>query len=459
MLVRFTVENFASFKGRVELAMFPGKTQRHESHVYKNKGTVDTLKGAVIYGANASGKSNVIKAVRFAQDLIEEGTAANSPISTKPFKLDAATIKGPTRIEFELIHDGMHLAYGFSLNSTRVIEEWLYKITPRAERKIFTREFDVNTGKSVFNFSGIKFKKPEEEQFLGFIAKATRENQLFLTEVSERKVKENVQNLDAIFVALSWFRNVLTIVTPDSIYHGLEVRVRNDIQTSSLYTKYLNYFDTGISGLSVLSTDLDQIPGMPKSIKTQLLKATKTEGRMQAAFGGPNNQRYLFCKDGPGEDDWGVMRLVTEHKHADTGETSQFEVFEESDGTRRLMDLIPAVLDLGKEEKVFFVDELDRSLHPLITTRIIDDFMNRTPNSKAQLIVTTHEAAVLDQDILRKDEVWFVKKEIDGSSKIYSLEEFKPRFDADIRKGYLNGRFGAIPFIHDQHGLQELAEA
>nr|GFC77749.1 hypothetical protein [Tanacetum cinerariifolium] len=271
-------------------------------------------------------------------------------------------------------------------------------------------------------------------------------------------VKENVHGIESMLAVISWFDDVLVIITPNSIFHGLEGRIQNSKSVSTLYAKYLNYFDTGIAGLDILKTDLEQIPDMPSEIMQQLLETVKAQKKVRAYIGGPNNQRFLFCKDSS-DDEGEMMRLVTQHKHADSEETSYFEIYEESDGTRRLLDLIPAVLDLGTTEKVFFIDELDRSLHPIITRTIVDDFFNKSPSANSQLIVTTHEASILDQDILRKDEVWFVKKNRDGSSMIYSLEEFKPRFDSDIRKGYLTGRFGAIPFIHSQKGLQSLAES
>ncbi|MBF9142695.1 AAA family ATPase [Hymenobacter properus] len=455
------MENFLSFKERAELSMVPGKTQRQESHVYKFKGksAVNLLKGAVIYGANASGKSNLVKAVQFAKKLVTGGTRSNSPIPTAPFKLNSNTPKQATRIEFEVNHKGMHLAYGFEVTASRVLEEWLYKVSSKSERKIFTRKWNSATQKFDTEFKNIKFKNNDEAQFLNFIAKATRENQLFLAEVLDRKVEGNVDGIDTILAMLNWFDKVLVIITPTSIFHGLEGRIQDNARTSDIYAKYLSYFDTGISGLSLVSTDIDQIPDMPADIKDDLLEATKTEKKARAFIGGPDNQRYMFCKNGPGEDEWEMMRLVTQHKHSDSDAVSYFEINEESDGTRRLMDLIPAVLDFGVEEKVFFVDELDRSLHPIITRTIVDNFFNRSPNAKSQLIVTTHESGILDQDILRKDEVWFVKKAKDKSSMLYSLEEFKPRFDTDIRKGYLNGRFGAIPFIHSQEGLQGLIES
>ena len=141
--------------------------------------------------------------------------------------------------------------------------------------------------------------------------------------------------------------------------------------------------------------------------------------------------------------------LTSKHKMIDSDSFAYFEINEESDGTQRLIDLIPAIIDLFKGNKVFVIDELDRSLHPKLSNSILNIFLNGTSNVKSQLIVTTHETSLLNLKNIRKDEIWFIEKNKNGEASLYSLEEFKPRFDKEIRKNYLLGRFGAIPNVSE----------
>ncbi|TPG62864.1 AAA family ATPase [Hymenobacter nivis] len=458
MLIRLSVENFRSIKDRVELSLIPGKTQRLENHVFKGTGKngLDVLKGAIIYGANASGKSNLVKAVLLARNLVKKGTRANQSISVTPFKLNTVSNNSPTRIEFEFRSKGMQLAYGFSITSLHVVEEWLFLIGKGKEEVVFERVFDIDSNKYKTTFGKIKFKNNEEKQFLNFVAKGTRHNQLFLAEVIEREVKENVSGIDSIMNAIYWFDKILTVITPKSRYHGIEAKIQKNQDKSIHYANYLNHFDTGINGIDLVESDFEQFSGQGDRLKQDSIEKIKALKEGENLFiNAPDSSRYMICKSDD-DDDLKLFKLVTQHRHIDSDQISYFDLNEESDGTQRLMDLIPGFIDAIEGEKVFFIDELDRSLHPVISRTIIDDFFNKNPASKSQLIVTTHEASLLDQDIIRKDEIWFVEKNKDGVSTAYSLEEFKPvRFDTDIQKGYLNGRYGAIPFIR---GAQHVAD-
>ena len=144
---------------------------------------------------------------------------------------------------------------------------------------------------------------------------------------------------------------------------------------------------------------------------------------------------------------------MTVHKLPSQKDSVLFEIYEESDGTQRLFDLIPALIELSNNDRVFVIDEVDRSLHPNLTKSLIEYFLLNSKGLKNQLILTSHESSLLDLKLLRKDEIWFTEKRPSGSTSLYSLEEYKPRFDKEIRKGYLQGRFGAIPLISNLKDL------
>ncbi|MEN3753437.1 AAA family ATPase [Mangrovibacter sp. SLW1] len=186
---------------------------------------------------------------------------------------------------------------------------------------------------------------------------------------------------------------------------------------------------------------LDDIK-LPSKIKEEILEDLKSNDTLMIST--PNNKRYKIQTGDNG--DLKIHQLMTAHKDK-SGKDIYFELNQESDGTQRLFDIIPGLIDLILKDKVYVIDEIDRSLHPKITKTFIELFSNNATKTNSQLIVTTHETGLLDFDLIRRDEVWFTEKNNSGVSKLYSLEEFQPRFDNDIRKGYLVGRFGGVPKI------------
>lgn len=446
MLIRYTVENFLCFNSRAEFSMIPGRGSLLRHHIIKAKNTndIDLLKMAIIYGANASGKSCLINSMKFAQDFILDGINVDSNIPIKKFKLnDDAKLK-PSRFEFEIKVNHENYAYGFSLDYERVIEEWLYKINKINEKPIFERNTGKN-GKINIKFSNVSFKNKKEEQFLDFIGLGTRPNQLFLTECRQRNVFANVKNIDSILNTIKWFNNVLTIIFPDSKLQGLEFAFEKSSNLAESIKKFMKLFDTGIDDIELKPVDINRIEDIPQEIKNDILSRIKTKSKMLVS-NSAKNITYALFKDENGK--LTAYKLYSKHKIIDTEDYEYFELNEESDGTQRLLYLIPALIDLYRDEKVFIVDELDRSLHPILSNSFIDIFLENTRTIQSQLIVTTHESSLLDLKRIRKDEIWFVEKNKLGETSLYSLQEFKPRFDKEIRRNYLLGRFGAIPNIN-----------
>ncbi len=239
-----------------------------------------------------------------------------------------------------------------------------------------------------------------------------------------------------------WFRSKLQIIFPNSKYRGLEFGTASDAKDGELITHILENFDTGVSKLVLREVSSFDDIQLPTNLKDQIIENLKSNETV--VISAPNNKRY---KIELGDD--GVIKvhqLMTAHKDKN-GKDVYFELNQESDGTQRLLDIIPGLIELMFKDKVYIIDEIDRSLHPRITKTFIKLFSKNTIGKDSQLIVTTHETGLLDFDLIRRDEVWFTEKNKHGVSRIYSLEEFQPRFDKDIRKGYLVGRFGGIPKI------------
>jgi AAA15 family ATPase/GTPase len=266
----------------------------------------------------------------------------------------------------------------------------------------------------------------------------TRPNQLFLTESIERGVKH-------FEIPYSWFDEILTFIFPYTRFEGLEFTIEEDKEFTNLLLKFLQLFNTGISDVVLKKVDIQSTLGdLPERIISDLLDDLEVGDKV--VLSAPNDRRYLIHKDQINEIQ--VSKVMTKHKMFGCDDEALLEVAEESDGTQRLIDLIPALIQLLKMDRVFVVDELDRSLHPKLSHIILELFLNNKIQQKSQLIVTTHESSLLNLNLLRRDEIWFVEKDDRGVSSVYSLEEFTPRYDKDVRKGYLLGRFGAIPIVH-----------
>ncbi len=433
MLIRFQVSNFLSFRDEIEFSMIPGLTRQHSHHVLRGEGRNDLniLRAAVIYGPNASGKSNLIKSLSFAKNFIIEGRKPKQLIPVKPFKLDKVCANQPSKFAFEIKHNQRCFIYGFEIDEKRVISEWLYEIKKTTESLLFYRKHQGGNPK--IEFGKIKYSGIKERDFLEFVAMGTRPNQLFLTESVERGAKYFEDVYD-------WFKEVLVIIFPESLYMPLGIHIKSKDKHASLLVDYLQKFDTGVCGFGFSEIiPENEIPvDVWERIKNEVDSGTKV------SIIGPDNQRFIITKDNSHTHK--AFKLMFKHKMSTCEEEVNFDMIEESDGTLRLIDLIPILYDLGKGNHVFVIDELDRSLHSALSYQIIDLFLKNT-EATSQIIVTTHDTHLLTFDLLRRDEIWFFEKNIQGYSQMYSLEEFAPRYDNDIQHGYIKGRFGAIPVV------------
>ncbi len=208
----------------------------------------------------------------------------------------------------------------------------------------------------------------------------------------------------------------------------------------------LRMFDTGIVDLDAQELPLENVyPDLPRNIRNdfETMLTKKDQGVFVA---GPQNIRYAIRRNDKGE--LVAVKLRARHPVRGSNRQVSFDFSEESEGTQRIIDLLPAVASLLYEDKVIVIDEIDRSLHPHVTYALFDFYLNSKSMNHSQLVATTHAENLFTFKLLRKDEIWMIEKNSDGESRLYSLEEFKPRYDKDIMAGYMNGRFGAIPFIN-----------
>ena len=449
MLIRFSVENFSSFKTRQTFSMIPGRGTLKAFHKAAPVDGISVLKAGVIFGANASGKSNLIKAIGFGRSLILRNRKAGDFISYPKFKLDDKCASLDSRIEYEFRHKGKNFAYGFVFNKQRIKEEWLYQVSKKKEVKIFERTIDDFDLDYLFKLN----KSKEEKQFLKFTAKGTPENNLFLNEIRQRRLKDNVSHIEELSIAFDWFQNALKVIHPDDKYNiGLRFELKDNEKLLQSFEQFLNYFDTGIDGVCLEPIAVERMD-IPKQVIVKIgedLLNNSSEEKTATILSNKNTTYFISVDE---EKELSFHKFMTKHIK---DQEFLFDTSEESDGTNRIIDFIPLLMDLLKGDNVFIIDEMERSLHPNLIYDLIDLFLEKSHDINSQLILASHESSLLTQKLLRKDEIWFVVKDERGSSTLHSLEEYNVRFDKRIRKDYLLGRFKAIPKIGNRNKLTVL---
>jgi uncharacterized protein len=452
MLVSFSVSNFRSFGEEVTLNMVASnKLTAHSGHLVPISGTGKNLvRAAVLYGANAAGKSNLVRAISVAQQLIRgprSHTAPAYPPSAVPFLLHGNKPR-ETSFEFRFLIENRVFVYGFDVFQGRFTSEWLALVVkPGADDVVlFQRKADgsaeidsQSAARKLFPNDAISF-----QTLLKLASLQLRNDQLLLNRATELPEAAQGSTLRAI---IKWLTRDLVVIPVDYRTCDIVDRLKTDATFRKFCGRFLNKVGTGVGELDVNEIDregqdyeckfLSEYPGAPASF---FGCGSDTNIRLN-----PTNPTRVI-----------VRQLMAFHAAGSNRFGLPFS--EESDGTQSLLHLLPAIASPTEENTVIVIDELDRSLHPLICWEFIRFFSESCPGARRQLIVTTHEAHLLNQELLRRDEYWFVEKDDFQQSRLTSLSEYDVRNDLQLRKGYLNGRFGAIPMIGGMDELEKLLE-
>lgn len=434
MLIRFVVSNFLSFDEETEFNMLAGSFKTHKHHVY-NAGKVDVLKAAAIYGANGAGKSNLIKGIDFFQNIVKDGGISKS-IKDKKFRLNEANSDKPSTFEMEFSIEKKIYIYGVSIRHNNIVEEWLYESGVTTEDKMLF-ERTQNASKPTIKMAD-KYKKSKKSELLIELMEDNllKHNEILLGKSDSLKI-------DEISKIREWFEDNIVIIYPNSKFGGLVPILTLSEEIKTFSNELLRTFDTGVNELEIETIDFEDYFGKDEEKLKEEIIEKLSDNELEYLRINAHESQILAIKEG---GRYFVIKAVALHKD-NTGTNVAFDLVDESDGTQRLLDFIPAFHGILKSDLTFIIDEIDQSLHPALLQTLVHKVMN-DEDTKGQFIFTTHESNLLDLDIFRQDEIWFVEKDKNkGSTKLYSLSEFKPRYDLDIRKGYLKGRFGAIPFL------------
>lgn len=439
MFIEFTVGNYRSFREPVTFSMLAtplkGRTREiDENNVFDGEGGNRLLTTAGIYGANASGKSNFVKALSRMRSMVLSqpvDSAAMDTLPMEPFLLDDETPKEPSHFEIVFVTDGTQYRYGFTADENRVVEEWLYHVPSKRETNLFfrgsvresVREDDVN-GK------GFSFTKSFKEG--GRLSKMTRPNALFLSVLAQfndpiamRVIRWFHEKLDVAVVEDGWGGSLHAMLN-----YTISQLDRRERTIRKRILELVKQGDLGIEGLSVDSFVVaDTIPeDMPEQL------------------------RKIILEDGPKTG----HRLLTQHSSfaegRKTNEKVSFELKQhESSGTQKLIALSGPLLDALDNGGVFVMDEMDARLHPVLSRAVVGLFQDKAKNPhNAQLVFTTHDTTLLSSERFRRDQVWFAEKERGGATRLFSLAEFKGvRKRESFEYSYLRGKYGAIPIVRE----------
>lgn len=410
MLIKFSVQNFLSFKELNSLEMLASNIVQHEENIITTD-QYKLLKGVAIFGANASGKSNLFKAMRFARNFIlfsSKETQANEEIPVIPFLLSDETENEPSLFEFIFIKNNIKYRYGFRLNNSIVIDEWLFAANKVKESLLFERhEQDIKIG--------TKFKEGAK------IIELTRKNALFLSVVAQfnGKISEEI---------LSWFSK-LKIIAGFHVYDPVTIEYLENSDNKKEFMNILNIADFSISDFVLKERNVEKAP---KSIREELEKIKSSASNFRL-----------------------MPEIKTYHnKYNNKNEISGTVEFDfnksESKGTQNLFSLIGPILDTIENENILVIDEFESNLHPLVSRFLIKLF--HLKNQNAQFIFNTHDTNLLSNKYFRRDQIYFVDKNRYGCSKLYSLYDYNIRYDRTFDKDYLEGKYKAIPFI-DEYGI------
>ena len=430
MLIEFKVTNFRSIREEQTFSLVAANSDKELPSCVIERDLpglsgVRFLKGAVIYGANASGKSNFIEAIHFLVDFVRNSTTKlqpGDPIGIKPFKLDRDSISRPSIFEIMFVAEGVRYLFGLSVTMERVIEEYLIAYPKGAPQRWYHRKFKKSKNTYEWAKPSTAFKSDKNLQ------DKTRENSLFLSVGAQF----NHPQLTKVF---KWFKNNLRFIN----LRGLRIDpafTANLIHKTDHHDLILNLLrsaDFGIADVIIQEKEMS-IDEMKKRARSSLLSHVAEI-----------EKKYSLKSD----DTVKMIKVYLAHK-SDGIDPVSLDFEDESSGTQRFFALIGPWIDILDNGYTVFIDEIETSLHPILVREILRLlFCSKNNPRGAQIVFTTQNTILLDNTLMRRDQIWFTEKTPAGTTHLYPLTDYQPRKDEALAKGYLAGRYGAIPFLQD----------
>lgn len=415
MLLEFRVRNFRIFREEAALSLIASsdKTLLTENTLATGlTGAQRMVKAAAIYGPNAGGKTTLLRAMQLMRGVVLESAALKpgQPFNVQPFRLDVASRDEPTLLEITMLLGGIRHQYGFTFTPQRILSEWLLVYQSTRPQTWINRTYDAATGTDTFEFSShlSGAKKLWQD--------ATRPNALFLSTA----IQLNSEDLQPLF---NWFVSSLNVFLDGGhVPFDFSTRMVEAEKGRLAITRMLNAADIAIQDITVERKQgyMTQLTINPATGETATLTAEQEV-------------------------------VLPRFRHVAGNISADFDFPDESQGTQKLFALAGPVLDIIEKGAVLVIDELDRSLHPLLVRQIVKAFQDPDINTKgAQLIFTTHDTTLLDSTLLRRDQIWFAQKTADQASTLTPLSDFSARRNEAFERGYLSGRYGGVPILDER---------
>lgn len=434
MLIKFKVANYRSIRDELRLSMVPAAAAKEHIETHTTPSGIRDpdrlLRSGVIYGPNAAGKTNVLRALQFMQGLVISSAVAPPTAANPydPFKLSSTTREAPSEFEVAFVQEDMLYEYGFKLTAEQVCEEWLYEYPRGRERRLFYRKYNKKTKGYDWSFSSL---------FRGnrlLWRDSTRANALFLSTAAQL-------NSVQLLPVSAWFQRRLVFIPGIMSFNAnLTLNLLNSPEGKNILLPFVREADPGIAdvelqrealsgirlhqpGLNIPGTIMVQNPGLPGHV---LFDQTSPDGSPS------------------------IAKVSFSHNSIDGNDSIKLDMSQESAGTQALFITAGAWLNVLHNGEVLLFDEIDTSLHPLLTRFLVNQFHSDDTNPNgAQLIFSTHDTTLLSHANFRRDQIWFVEKGEDNATKLYPLTDFSPRKDEAFERAYLRGRYGAIPILSE----------
>lgn len=412
MLLEFRLRNYRAFREEATLSMVASHDKvliDANTHEIGLPGAARLVRAAAVYGPNAGGKTTLLRALQLMRGVVVEsaGLKPDQAFNVQPFRLDAAAKNEPTLFEVTVLIDGVRHQYGFEFTPTRIIKEWLLVYQTARPQAWINRTFDPKTEKEVFNFSSHMAGSRHVWR------DATRPNALFLSTA----IQLNSESLQPLF---KWFAVSLNVFLGGGIIpHDFSTGMLENEAGRSAIASILSAADIGIRDIALEKK---------KGIQAQFT-INPTTGE---ALSTTTQHDVFFPK----------------FRHTVGDVSEEFEYVDESEGTQKLFSLAGPMLDIIRSGSLLVVDELDRSMHPLLVRQIVKTFQDPAINTNgAQLLFSTHDTSLLDSSLLRRDQIWFAEKDASQASALSPLSDFSVRNDEAFERGYLSGRYGGVPIL------------
>ncbi|MFN4862236.1 MAG: AAA family ATPase [Pseudanabaena sp.] len=426
MLIEFSVGNFRSFKEKVTFSMVAANLvskdkSLDENNVFAVDKDLTLLKTAAIYGANASGKSNLAKALGFMKWFIinsSKETQISEKIKVEQFKLSNETDSKPSFFEISFFMNQKKYRYGFEANRNEVLSEWLFYVPKLRETRLFERKSDSFTVAKIYKADGIQQKTRPNALFLSVSAQ-------FSVEIAEKILTFLINNINLISGLA------------DVGYRAYTVQCLKKSNNGGSILNFLKKLGLGFDELKLEDHDID-VEALPREI--------------------PDEVKKFILKNSDGGKATSVQTIHKKFNEEGIFISNElFDINDESEGTQKIFSLAGPIIDTLKNGKMLIIDEFDARLHPKLSLAIVEMFNSKEGNpNNAQLIFMTHDTNLLSNKLFRRDQVWFTEKNRYGATALYSLVEYKVRNDASFESDYIKGRYGAIPYIRSLDNLVDV---